>query len=64
MLVLPNAHMHWVLGTRDTVCCLTLCSGELEVIEIQSDVSVDVHLILNHKGVTAAHIYTLYETRR
>lgn len=67
MLMLPNTHahthMHWVLGLRDSVGCLTLL-GELEVIEIQSEVSVDVHLILNPKGVAAAHIYTFYETHR
>ena len=57
--------MGWVLGASDSVCvALTLCSGELEVIKIQSEVSVDVHLIVTPGGVTAAHICTFYETHR
>lgn len=49
-------HMGWVLGATDSVGY----SGELAVIEMQSEVSVDVHLILNPTGVTADHIYTFY----
>lgn len=40
--------------------------GNMEVIEIQSEASVHVHLILTPNGVTAAHIYiySFYETQR
>lgn len=32
--------------------------GNMAVIEIQSEASVHVHLIMTPEGVTAAHIYT------
>lgn len=64
MLVSPSTTMHLVLWTSDSVRRLTLCPGVLEVIKIQSEVSEDVQLILNPKGVSSAHIYTFYKTHR
>lgn len=52
----PTTQIHWVLGTRDSVSCLTRCLGEIrEMIEIQSKVSVGIYLILNPKRVTSSH---------
>lgn len=56
--------MHWLLEDRDSVGYLTLCLGDLKLIEITSEVSVDVHLVLNPSGVSAANIYTCHETHK
>lgn len=53
---LPKNEMGWVLEARDV--WLHETQGNMEVIGIQSEASVHVHLIQTPERVTAAHIYT------
>lgn len=54
---LPKNEMGWVL------LWLHETQGNMEVIEIQAEAFVHVHLILTPEGVTAAHIYTAMRRR-